>query len=384
MTLEPPGSHAAPRRYLISPAYDLGWFALPGVLTIVAALLVGALSPAGAERGTLALWIVGVLLVDVTHVYASLYRTYLDPGARARHRLALALTPALCLWFGFLLHYEAPLLFWGALAYVAVFHFIKQHVGFVMLYTRAGQERARDRRLNAIATWTGTLAPIVYWHCQLPREFAWFMQGDFLAGLPASLGVVALALELPVWIVFIARRVALWREGQANWMVPLLALLPAINWHLGIVVFNDDRIFTITNVFLHGVPYLALVWVTGGRARVARGLRRAPEAGALTVAALALAFYGLLVALALAEETLWDRLIWHDHEQLFGASAIELAEGGAIEALVVALLTVPQATHYVLDRWIWRVGPKNPALAGQLGFKRSASRPADGPDEPAV
>ncbi len=377
MTLEPPGSRdPAPRRYLISPAYDLGWFVLPGVLTIVAALLIGALSPAGAERGSLALWIVGVLLVDVTHVYASLYRTYLDPGARERHRLALLLTPALCLWFGFLLHYEATLLFWGALAYVAVFHFIKQHVGFVMLYTRAGLEGARDRRLNALATWTGTLAPIVYWHCQPPREFAWFMQGDFLAGLPGSLGALALALELPVLIVFIARRVALWREGQANWMVPLLALLPAINWHLGIVVFNDDRIFTITNVFLHGVPYLALVWVTGGRERVARALGRAPGGGALKTAALALCFYGLVVALAIGEETLWDRLIWHDHELLFGVSAIELAEGGALEALVVALLTVPQATHYFLDRWIWRVGPKNPALARQLGFTR-ADAPRD-------
>ena len=26
----------------------------------------------------------------------------------------------------------------------------------------------------------------------------------------------------------------------------------------------------------------------------------------------------------------------------------------------------PQATHYVLDRYIWRVGPQNPRLAAQL------------------
>jgi hypothetical protein len=38
-------------------------------------------------------------------------------------------------------------------------------------------------------------------------------------------------------------------------------------------------------------------------------------------------------------------------------------------AVVVALLTIPQATHYLLDRWIWRVGPDNPRLAAQLGFE---------------
>lgn len=216
MTETAPTRAAAARRYLISPAFDLGWFALPGVLTIIAALLIAALDPGGSERGTLALWIVGVLLVDVTHVYASLYRTYLDPVARERHRAKLLLTPALCLWFGIVLHYEARLLFWGVLAYVAVFHFIKQHVGFVMLYTRAGHESARDRRLNAAAVWAGTLGPILYWHTQLPREFDWFTRGDFLALGPRWLGPALLALELPIWLAFLARRVELWRKGQAN------------------------------------------------------------------------------------------------------------------------------------------------------------------------
>ena len=44
-------------------------------------------------------------------------------------------------------------------------------------------------------------------------------------------------------------------------------------------------------------------------------------------------------------------------------------------AVVVALLTVPQATHYVLDRFIWRVGPQNPALAEQLGLRARPPRP---------
>jgi hypothetical protein len=32
------------------------------------------------------------------------------------------------------------------------------------------------------------------------------------------------------------------------------------------------------------------------------------------------------------------------------------------------VLSVPQVTHYLLDRWIWRGGPDNPELAADLGL----------------
>jgi hypothetical protein len=349
-----------PRSFLKSPAFDLGWFVAPGLLAAAVAVAVGVLSP-DHDGDDLLLWIVAVLLVDVAHVYASLYRTYLDPVARDRHRARLIAAPLLCAWLGFLLHAESPLLFWGAMAYVAIFHFIKQHVGFALLYVRAAGEARLDRRLTELAVWAGTLGPVLWWHAALPRRFAWFMQGDLLA-LPAWLGPLALALEVPIWLAFLARRVHLWRRGRPAPMVPLLALTPALCWHLGIVVFDDDRIFTITNVFLHGVPYLALVWLAGGRDRVVA------TTGPRPLAVVLVAFYGLLAALAIAEELAWDRLVWHDRPELFGAGEpLDLHPVAA--AAITALLAVPQATHYLLDRWIWRVGPDNPALARQLGFE---------------
>lgn len=356
------------------PARDFAWFLGPGVLAAVVAVLLGVLDPESAsEDAGVGLWIAGVLLVDVAHVWASLYRTYLDPVARRLHRTRLWATPLLCLWLGTLLHLESPRLFWGVLAYVAIFHFIKQHIGFALIYVRAGGpggaggESRRDRRLVEAAIWAGTAAPVVWWHAHLPTRFVWFVQGDLLPGLPAGLGTAALVLEVPVLLAFVLRRVQLGRRGHP--LVPWLVLVPAINWHLGIVIFDDDRIFTITNVFLHGVPYLALVWVAGGRQRVTNVLGRHARG---LVAVLA-AYYGLLVVLAITEEALWDRLVWHDHPELFGggASAVELPP--LLLAVVVAALTVPQATHYVLDRFIWRVGPHNPGLAEQLGLRPPGS-----------
>ena len=350
----------SPRPFLHSPGFDLGWFVLPGLLAAGVGVAIGVLDPEPPEHDSLLIWISGVLLVDVAHVYASLYRSYLDPVARARHRRRLIAAPLLCAWLGFLLHLESPLLFWGALAYLAIFHFIKQHLGFALLYVRAGRESALDRRLVSLSLWTGTLGPVLWWHANLPTSFAWFMPGDLVPGLPPLVGELALWAQLPVWLVFLARRLQLARRGRANPMVPLLVLVPAACWHIGIVLFDDDRIFTITNVFLHGVPYMALVWLAGGRERVAG---RFPRAGTLTLLG---GFYGLLLVLACAEEALWDRLIWHERPTLFGPSSGELHP--VLSAAIVALLAAPQATHYLLDRWIWRVGPDNPALADQLGL----------------
>ncbi len=352
--------------HLVSPRFDFGWFVLPGIAAAVVAVAVGSFR-LESERDDLALWIVGVLLVDVAHVYASLYRTYFDPQARRLHRKRLIWTPILCMWFSFLLHLESPRVFWGALAYVAIFHFIKQHLGFALLYVRAGREARIDRKIVTWTIWASTLGPVVHWHANLPTQFAWFIEGDLITGTPAMIGTAALWVQVPVLGIFLLQRARRWRAGAPNWMVLGLVLVPALNWNLGIVWFDDDRVFTITNVFLHGVPYLALVWVAGGRERVEQGLERVrlPRSRFFVL----VAYYGLLVALALAEEGSWDNLIWHEHPQLLGDAGLWVDPAGIAAAAIVAILTVPQATHYLLDRWIWRVGPSNPRLAAQLGLE---------------
>jgi hypothetical protein len=349
----------AKHRWLVSPSFDLGWFIGPGLLALLVGLVIG-LTLAPAEDDSLALWIGGVVLVDVAHVWASLYRTYLDPDARKLHASLLAWTPVLVLLLGFMAHAISPGLFWGALAYVAVFHFIKQQEGFVNIYLRVGGETSSlDRGLAKAAIWAGTAGPVIWWHARLPRRFAWFMPDDFIAGVPEVLGTIAVWAQLPILLVFGLRRAWLRRQGRPGHpMVALLVALTALSWNLGIVWFDDGRVFTLTNVFIHGVPYLALVWVTGGAQQIRR---RLPTAGTLALIA---AFHGLLVLLAIGEEALWDRLVWHEHEPLFGAGSLELGEFGL--ALAVAVLSVPQATHYVLDRYIWRAGPSNPRLATQL------------------
>jgi hypothetical protein len=98
---------------------------------------------------------------------------------------------------------------------------------------------------------------------------------------------------------------------------------------------------------------------------------------------------GLLLVplgLAVAEEALWDRLVWGEQGSLFGEadpwpallSALGLGGGpaeapegegapsDAALAVATALLSVPQVSHYLLDGLMWRSG-KDPSLRRLLG-----------------
>ena len=132
------------------------------------------------------------------------------------------------------------------------------------------------------------------------------------------------------------------------------------------MLLDDDFAFTATNVLVHGVPYMALLWFYAKA--------RAPEAPGSPLARLVsggvAVFVGVCLALALAEELAWDRLVWLDHPLRLGGGVTddEPLLGPAARALVVPLLAVPQATHYALDAFLWRRKDTGPAQAKALGF----------------
>ncbi|WP_163996334.1 hypothetical protein [Pyxidicoccus caerfyrddinensis] len=355
--------------WLFSPGVDLTVFAGSALMSVVFVLAAPWLGAAGDTP--LWAWVLFVVCVDVAHVWSTLFRTYLDTG-ELRRRPGLYLGAPLAAYVaGVTAYLVSPRAFWTLFAYVAVTHFVRQQYGWVALYGRKVRASTAERRLDAAAIYAATLGPVVWWHANLPRDFWWFVEGDFLSGLPRGVGTVALAIHavvLAAWVGFQFLRVARGEGVQAGKV--LLVAATWVAWFGGIVLAKDDFAFTVMNVVLHGVPYFALLF------RYARG-RRAEGGygmgGALLRAGLP-GFVLFLVALALMEEGLWDWLIWHERAPLFGASTVELPED--LLALVVPLLALPQATHYVLDAFIWKPG-REPALLTRLGWA-----PAGGPEGP--
>jgi hypothetical protein len=344
--------------WIFSPGVDAFAFVTPAAI----ALLLTALAPALglASESPEWLWIGAVLCVDVAHVWSTLFVSYLDPHELRAHPARYALVPTLGWVAGVALYSSAgPLGFWRALAYVAVFHFVRQQYGWLALYrARSGEKGRYGAVIDACAIYAATLYPLLFWHAHLPRDFAWFMPGDFWQGLPLAVVDIARALYVLALAAYAGRALYhRWRNAPVPWGKHLLVATTAATWYAGIVGSNSDTTFTLCNVLAHGIPYAVLVFVYRRHALAQGGGTRAFLLGG-SLAGAALRFVACLWLLAFLEELLWDRGVWHERPELFGG-AWEL---GSLETLLVPLLAVPQLTHYLLDGFLWRRG-QNPALA---------------------
>lgn len=364
-TASRPGPGDAGSSWIFSAPLDLLVFLGPILLS---ALLLPIL--AGAEREHTPLWAyVGfVVAVDVAHVWATLFRTYLDT-AELRRRPALYTLPIpIILIISFLLFRQGSWLFWTAAAYFAIFHFIRQDYGFLALYRhRAGETELIDRRLDALALTAGALGPVLLWHASPSRRFDWFGAGErFLFGQgglspalrPIILGLWGLAAAL--WLGRLIQRARAGRpvsRGKVLFMV-----LVHLRWSIGSLFDHPLVSLAFINLF-HGLPFVALVWRC-----VERGWReREPETWSeRLLSSLALSrrwwiYLIILIALALGEELTWEVLVWRDYLPADAALALpELGRNGT--ALAVSVLALPQLLHYFLDGFIWKMDGSNPGL----------------------
>ncbi len=364
-------SSPPPSPWLFSRRADLLLFGGPAAASLL--LLAG-----GARLGLLdgdlpvPLWLLLVVGVDVAHVWSTGWRVYADPDElRRRPALYLGL-PAAAYAAGVVLFTAGDLVFWRVLAYLATFHFVRQQYGWVALYRRKSGENgepgaAWERRLDAAAVYGATLAPLVWWHARLPRRFHWLIAGDYAGGLPAWAGPAALATFGAVFALWVGKEAFRLAAGRpVSWGKVLVVVTTALVWHLGIVVFDSDYAFAVTNVLVHGVPYFGLVFLSARSSAAARAASgRGPVLADLGARHAAL-FLGPLLLLALLEEWGWDRLVWHENGALFPGGAID--PGPLLLSLVVPLLALPQATHYLLDAWIWKVTPENRAAVRAVGL----------------
>ncbi|HEX7957480.1 MAG TPA: hypothetical protein VF508_11090 [Pyrinomonadaceae bacterium] len=255
-----PESSARRAWWLFSPRADFAVFggsALASLLLLWVGARAGLLEADSPEWA----WVPAVLLVDVAHVYATAFRVYFDAEELKRRLSLYLLAPAIAFALGVALYSESEALFWRALAYLAVFHFVRQQYGWVALYrARAGERGRAGRWVDAAAVYAATLYPLAYWHANLPRRFWWFLPGDFAAA-PAWVARAAFPVYCLALGAYAVRSAHAWVvRGRGNPGKDLVVLTTAVCWYAGIVAFDSDYAFTVTNVLIHGVPYLALVW----------------------------------------------------------------------------------------------------------------------------
>ncbi|MBK9449485.1 MAG: hypothetical protein IPN95_08730 [Bacteroidetes bacterium] len=126
-------------------------------------------------------WLLLIVGVDVAHVYSTLWRTYLDPTEFDRHRNLLTYTP-IAVWVGGILLYSmGPMVFWRVLAYLAVFHFVRQQYGLC----RSTQDSKTDQNGSGGS---------------MQRQFTDSRCIRFFIGIPTSHGISAGLSKAIFWL----------------------------------------------------------------------------------------------------------------------------------------------------------------------------------------
>ncbi len=291
-------------------------------------------------------WVVLVMGIDVSHVYSTTFRFYWEPKLFAQYKRHLIITPIAAFLVGWFLHSIDALVFWRVMAYVAVFHFIRQQYGFMRLYSRKAVSTQTERFVETIAIYTATIYPIVYWHIHKTHELNWFVEGDFV-NLDFLNAIWLDYLYGAIILLFIVKETwATWKNKSFNIPKNAIVVGTFLSWYVGIVLAENDLTFTMLNVVAHGVPYMALVWIYGAKSRTATWRFPVREA----------AFFVLtLLALAYLEEGMWDLLIWKDHPEVFPFMQDLPRPQVWLVSILVPILSLPQITHYVIDGFIWKL-----------------------------
>lgn len=359
-------------RWIFGRNIDLAAFGLPALTALMLALFYRVTeTPVWA-------FLFLVIGIDVAHVWFTTLRVYVDREVFRKNRALYLGLPLAVYAFGVLLHHQSMGLFWRVLAYIAAFHFVRQQVGWVRLYERVqsgAQQKSAwlkiEQTFSKFMVYEATLYPLIYWHTH-PRVFNWFVADDFvhlhgfssLVDTLLSLHYVGLGGYLLLNLVMWIRKDAFFCPGKF-----LVVISTWLCWTYGIVWQNSDFIFTVTNVVIHGIPYMVLSYRYALHRQSNDGFawfkRLHQGAAPWTLLILILGFF----AIALFEEVLWDRFVWHDHRAMFGRGP---TLNSTLVAWLAPLLAVPQVTHYFLDGWVWR-GRNHPELNGLFGAPNESS-----------
>nr|WP_315243327.1 hypothetical protein [uncultured Flavobacterium sp.] len=291
-------------------------------------------------------WLFLIVFIDVAHVYATLFKTYFVADEFQKKKKLLILLPMVCFVISMVLFAFGSLVFWSFLAYVAVFHFIRQQYGFMRLYARNEEKTKVSVIIDNLAIYAATVYPMLFWFLSPNRKFNWFVENEFFHFENQNLLNILFWIYIGILLLYVVRTgIVSVKNSFFNVPKNSIILGTALSWYFGIVYFNDDLVFTLLNVVSHGIPYMALVYFREVESKVDNG----SGVFGFLKSYNAVFIYGLiLLIIAFSEEFLWEFFVWNEN------ISVSNLDFSGWQFVLVPLLSVPQFTHYLLDGFIWK------------------------------
>lgn len=261
---------------LFSPRLDCLAFVAP---IVVAFALIPTLWTIPTDSVPRWAWVPLVLCVDVAHVWATIFRTYLDRRELLRRPRLYMGVPVGVFAGAFALHHVGgSRCFWTANSYIAIHHFVKQDLGLLFLFiARFGQRLSKRRpqlpnqtrgptlalalaltptppptppsiltrqlQREKAALYLGALCPLLLWHAEPPNAFHWFRANErFVFTLPAACLPLVKALYVATALGYVATEAAQWHRGEPPNLGKLYIMTAAwVTWLVGTLCKHEVR-----------------------------------------------------------------------------------------------------------------------------------------------
>lgn len=296
------------------------------------------------ERYSFYTWLFLIVFIDVAHVYATLFKTYFVASEFQKRKKLLIGLPIVCFVIGMILFSFGSAVFWSVLAYIAVFHFIRQQYGFMRLYAR--NEPKKWAWIDNLIIYTATVYPMLFWFLSPTRKFNWFVANEFYRfESPFLLEILGWGYVVILCFYVIRTTYLSLKNNYFNIPKNAIILGTILSWYFGIVFFNNDLVFTLLNVVSHGIPYIALIYLSEIEKKPTSDLGWMHFLKSFQGVFI---FLFILVSIAFSEEYLWEFMVWNEQ---FSGTKHDFSNW---YFLIFPLLTVPQFTHYLLDGFIWK------------------------------
>lgn len=299
-----------------------------------------------------------VLFIDWAHIFAQYHRIYSNPLEPQKYRWIYPLSYILLIPVVSVLVQTAGFRRIDfILVYFVIFHFIKQHYGFLKIYSKTDGSKSRlEGMTESLLFYLTMVTPVLVWHVKgLDYQYKWvsifYKSPLFSYLLPVAAGLYLLTLCLYVVHEWNRSR----RNGFFNLPKNLALLVGACSWGAASLLPQATSLIIFTVTFTHDISYMFIVWFTGRRDE--KILRNEVRWISWYSFPGLLFFFGVLIVLSdvlicihleMTYDHNWNYWIWG---RTF--NFLDRAEGWWL-SFAWSIFFATQAHHYFIDRFLWK------------------------------
>lgn len=246
---------------------SIGFFAIPFIFFTFALFNLPPFN--GLSRSNLTAIIYGVLILDWGHIFAQWFRIYLNPAESKRAKYIysfsyLLLIPILTLMMMFVIDQPYVESF---LVYFVIYHFIKQHFGFVRIYSKIDGVKTKVESFSEdLFVYLTMWVPVIYWHIKFPYDTYYWVIHFIKIPFVHTLFYVGLSLYCSSFLIYVYFERKRFIANKIFNMPKNLAIISAALGWGAVSFFNDVPVLIFFTVVLtHDFSYLVLIWFIGRR-----------------------------------------------------------------------------------------------------------------------